>query len=68
MSAGAQEPARYPEAIAVELHLAFPAYTVTVRRDQGEPRYQLLANDDRYPNCIISPDPDEIRAVLNGER
>jgi hypothetical protein len=67
MSAGAQEPAKYPEAIAVELHLAFPAYTVTVRRDQGEPRYQLLAKDDRYPNCIISPDPDEIRAVLNGE-
>ena len=67
MTPGAREPARYPEAIAVELHQAFPAYRVTVRRDSGEPRYQLVSLDGRNPVVLISPDPDEIRAELNGD-
>jgi hypothetical protein len=58
---------QYPEAIAVELHQAFPAYRVTVRRDWGEPRYQLVSLDGRNPVVLISPDPDEIRAALNGD-
>lgn len=67
MIPGAPEPAQFPEAIAIELHKAFPAYTVTVRRDSGEPRFQLIAKDDRSPWCLISPDPDEIRNALNGD-
>ncbi len=55
-----------PEAVAAELHQAFPAYSVTVRRDGGEPRFQLIAKDGRNPVCLISPDPDEIRAELGG--
>jgi hypothetical protein len=58
---------QYPEAIAIELHLAFPAYRVTVRRDWGEPRYQLVSLDGRNPCVLISADPDEIRAALNGD-
>jgi hypothetical protein len=61
------QPFESPEAIAMALHLAFPAYSVTVRRDRGAPRYQLLAKDDRNPTCIISPDPDEIRDALKGQ-
>jgi hypothetical protein len=60
-------PFESPEAIAMALHQAFPAYAVIVRRDRGEPRYQLLATDDRNPVCLISPDPDEIRAALNAD-
>jgi hypothetical protein len=56
-----------PEAVAIELSRAFPAYTVRVRWDRGEPRFEARARDDRYPNCLISPDAEEIRAVLNGE-
>ncbi len=56
-----------PEAIAIELHQAFPAYRVTVRRDGREPRFQLIATDDRYPRCLISSDPGEIHTVLNGD-
>jgi hypothetical protein len=48
------------------LHQAFPAYSVIVRRDGGEPRYQLTAKDGRNPVVLISSDPDEIRAELNG--
>lgn len=55
-----------PEAIAVALHLAFPAYSVIVRRDGGPPRFQLISKDGRNPVCLISPDPEEIRAELNG--
>ncbi len=51
----------------MELHQAFPAYRVTVRRDGREPRFQLIATDDRYPRCLISSDPGEIRTVLNGD-
>ena len=58
--------AQSPEAVAMALHQAFPAYAVTVRRDGGEPRYQLLAKDDRTPVCIISPDAQEIWNELNG--
>ncbi len=68
MTPRAREPERYPEAIAVELHHAFPAYRVTVLRDSGEPRYQLISLDGRNPCVLISPDPDEIRAELNGDR
>lgn len=57
-----------PEAVAIALHLEFPAYSVIVRRDGGEPRYQMLAKDDRYPTCLISPDPDEIRSALREPR
>jgi hypothetical protein len=60
------QPFESPEAVAIALHLEFPAYSVIVRRDGREPRYQLLAKDDRYPTCLISPDPEEIRAELNG--
>lgn len=61
------QPFESPEAIAVALHLEFPAYSVIVRRDAGrQARYQLRAKDDRYPTCLISPDPDEIRAELEG--
>lgn len=58
---------QFPEAIAIELHLAFPAYSVNVRRDSGEPRYELIAKDGRNPCVLISPDPDEIRAALSGD-
>jgi hypothetical protein len=61
------QPFESPEAVAIVLHLTFPAYSVTVRRDGGEPRYQLIAKDDRNPTCLISPDPDEIRAALKGQ-
>ncbi len=54
----------YPEAVAAELSRAFPAYAVTVRRDHGEPRYQLIARDDRNPRCLISPDAQEIWTEL----
>jgi hypothetical protein len=60
-------PFESPEAVAVALHLAFPAYTVTVRRDRGEPRYQLLAKDGRNPTCLISPDAQEIWDELRGK-
>jgi hypothetical protein len=59
---------QYPEAVAMTLSRAFPAYSVTVRRDRGEPRFQLVSRDGRNPVCLISPDPEEIRAVLNGEQ
>ena len=60
------QPFESPEAVAIALHLAFPAYAVTVRRDRGEPRYQLIAKDGRNPVVLISPDPEEIRAELKG--
>ncbi len=53
-----------PEAVAIELHLEFPAYSVIVRRDRGEPRYQLISSTEAYPYCLISADPEEIRAEL----
>jgi hypothetical protein len=60
---------QYPEAVAAALGKAFPSYTVRVRRDRGQPpRYELLSRDGRNPVCLISPDPEEIRAVLNGEQ
>jgi hypothetical protein len=57
----------WPEAIASDLRRAFPGYEVIVRRDPGRyrPRYQLRARDDAHPYCLISPDPDEIRAALS---
>ncbi len=55
-----------PEAVAAALHSAFPAYSVIVRRDRGQPRYELRAKDGRNPVCLISPDPEEIRATLEG--
>lgn len=58
--------AQWPEEIAIALARAYPAYWVTVRRDGGEPRYQLISKTDAYPYCLISPDPDEIGAVLEG--
>jgi hypothetical protein len=60
------QPFESPEAVAIALHLEFPAYSVMVRRDGGEPRYQLIAKDGRNPVVLISPDPDEIRAELEG--
>lgn len=57
---------KWPEMIAAELARAYPSYTVTLRRDGGEPRYQLVSKNDAYPTCLISPDPDEIREELNG--
>jgi hypothetical protein len=60
------QPFESPEAVAMALHQAFPAYSVTVRRDGREPRYQLISRDGRNPVVLISPDPDEIRAELNG--
>lgn len=56
----------WPEAIASDLRRAFPGYEVIVRRDPGRyrPRYQLRARTDAHPYCLISPDPNEIRAVL----
>ncbi len=62
-----KRPFESPEAVAMALHQAFPAYSVIVRRDRDEPRYQLLAKDGRNPVCLISADPDEIRAALNGD-
>ncbi len=66
-SAKWKRPFESPEAVAMALHQAFPAYSVIVRRDRGEPRYELLAKDGRNPVCLISADPDEIRAALNGD-
>ncbi len=60
-------PFESPEAVAMALHQAFPAYSVTVRRDWGEPRYQLISRDGRNPVVLISPDPEEIRAALRGQ-
>jgi hypothetical protein len=60
------QPFESPEAAAVALHLAFPAYSVIVRRDGREPRFQLLAKDGRNPWCLISADAEEIRRELNG--
>jgi hypothetical protein len=59
--------AQSPEAVAATLRKAFPDYSVTVRRDGGEPRFQLLAKDDRNPWCVISPDVQEIRRELEGQ-
>ena len=59
---------KWPEAVAAELARAYPSYTVTLRRDRGKPRYQLVSKNDAYPSCLISSDPDEIRAELNGAR
>jgi hypothetical protein len=57
-----------PEAVAIDLSRAFPSYVVRVRRDPGRrPRFELRARDDIYPSCLISPDPEEIRAALNGD-
>lgn len=39
---------------------AFPPYTVRVRWDRGEPRFEARARDDRYPGCLISPYAEEI--------
>jgi hypothetical protein len=61
------QPFESPEAVAIALHQAFPAYRVTVRRDGREPRYQLVSLDGRNPVVLISPDPDEIRAALGGQ-
>jgi hypothetical protein len=58
--------AQSPEAVAATLRQEFPGYAVTVRRDGGQPRYQLLAKDDRNPWCVISPDAQEIRTELKG--
>jgi hypothetical protein len=60
------QPFESPEAVAIALHQSFPAYRVTVRRDGREPRYQLVSLDGRNPVVLISPDPDEIRAELDG--
>ena len=56
-----------PAAVAIELGKAFPTYSVTVRWDSGEPRFQLISKNDTNPYCLISPDPDEIRAELDGD-
>jgi hypothetical protein len=57
-----------PEGVAIELGRAFPSYQVTVRWDHGEPRFQLVSKNDINPYyCLISPDAEEIRAVLNGD-
>ena len=61
------EPNRWvqtPEAVAVALHLEFPYYSVIVRRDRREPRFQLMSKDGRNPWCLISPDAQEIRNEL----
>jgi hypothetical protein len=57
---------QYPEAIAATLSREFPGYAVTVRRDGGEPRYQLVSRDGRNPTCLISPDAQEIWDELKG--
>jgi hypothetical protein len=54
-----------PEAVAMALHKAFPAYSVIVRRDRGEPRFQLISLDGRNPTCLISADAQEIWNELN---
>jgi hypothetical protein len=59
-------PGATPQVVATALRKAFPSYSVTIRRDGGQPRYQLISKDDSYPYCLISPDADEIRAELNG--
>ncbi len=60
--------APWPEEVAFALARAYPSYSVSVRRDRDEPRYQLISKTDAYPYCLISADPDEIRAVLEGAR
>jgi hypothetical protein len=57
-----------PEAVAIALHMEFPAYRVIVRRDRGQPpRFELLARDDRNPSCLISADAEEIWRELKGQ-
>jgi hypothetical protein len=58
--------AQYPEAIAATLRKEFPGYAVTVRRDNGPPRYQLISRDGGNPVCLISPDAQEIWDELKG--
>lgn len=55
-----------PEAVAVELGRAFPSYSLRVRWDGGEPRFEAISKNGSNPVCLISPDPEEIRAELNG--
>ena len=55
-----------PEAIAFALGRAFPSFSVRVRWDRGEPRFEAISKHDSNLYCLISPDADEIRAVLNG--
>jgi hypothetical protein len=57
---------KFPEAIAMELSRAFPAYVVRVRWDRGRPRFEARAREDRYPNCLISADAEEIWRELEG--
>ena len=61
------QPPQSPTAVAMALSKAFPGYEVVVRWDWNEPRYQLRTRDGSNPYCIISPDPDEIRAELEGQ-
>jgi hypothetical protein len=57
-----------PEAVAVVLSMAFPSYAVTVRRDRGTPRFQLISRDGtNHPYCLISPDAQEIWRELGGQ-
>jgi hypothetical protein len=56
-----------PEAVAIALHMEFPAYRVIVRRDRHQPRFELLASDDRNPSCLISADAEEIWRELKGQ-
>jgi hypothetical protein len=58
--------AQSPEAVAAALHKEFPNYSVIVRRDRGQPRFQLMSKDGSNPWCVISPDAQEIRNELKG--
>ena len=60
------QPFESPEAVAIALHMEFPSYSVIVRRDGGEPRYQLTSKDGRNPVVLISPDAEEIWRELKG--
>jgi hypothetical protein len=55
-----------PEMVAAELRRAFPGYEVTIRWDQGVPRFQLRSRDLASLYCLISADAQEIRRELEG--
>ena len=57
-----------PEMVAADLRRAFPGYEVTIRWDQGTPRFQLRSRDLASLYCLISPDAQEIRRELESRR
>jgi hypothetical protein len=48
------------------LNREFPSYSAAYVSYADKARYVLVTTDDSDPWCLISSDPDEIRAALKG--